>query len=96
VTLHWTDGKAISAKLATTLDGVQRLRAPKSQQIASIRNGNRNLTCPTETDGSVSFQARRGNSYEVLFSSSQFRRPVCAISLVIIALVGSRKAMLLS
>ena len=65
--LDWKGGKATMAVLKTSMDGSQRLRPPKGQQIAAVRLGADNVTLRPEKDGTVSFDAKAGKTYLLQF-----------------------------
>jgi len=67
VDIRWQKGAAVSATLHSTLDGVQRMRVPKSQKIAAIRNRSKALPLHAESDGTVSFMMQKGNTYTISF-----------------------------
>jgi alpha-L-fucosidase 2 len=67
IALDWKGGKAVVAVLKTALDGPQRLRPPKGQQIAGIRLGADNVTLRQQKDGTVSFDGKAGKTYLLQF-----------------------------
>ena len=67
VDIRWQNGAAVSATLHATLNGTQQLRAPKSQKIAAIRTGSKNIPLHPESDGTVSFPMQNGSTYTVSF-----------------------------
>jgi hypothetical protein len=49
------------------VDGTQRIRAPKGQQIDAIRLGEENVPLRSGKDGTVSFEANAGKTYLLRF-----------------------------
>jgi alpha-L-fucosidase 2 len=67
VEIEWRAGKAVKAELRASVDGPQKLRAPKGQAIAGITVGGKPVTVTNQGDGSASFAARAGQTYSVRF-----------------------------
>ena len=65
--LDWRGGKMTMTVLRSTIDTKQKLRAPKGQQIASIRQGATEVAIQPEKDGTVSFDAKAGKQYMIMF-----------------------------
>ncbi|MGB6544031.1 MAG: glycoside hydrolase family 95 protein [Candidatus Acidiferrales bacterium] len=68
VDLTWENGKPTHARLHASLDRNQQLAAPNGVKIASIRSGIGKVDVVEKTDGVVSFQAKRGQSYSIEFA----------------------------
>ena len=67
VSLDWHGGKAAAALIRAGIDGRQQLRPPKGQRVAAVRQGAGMAAMKSETDGSVSFDAQEGKSYQLMF-----------------------------
>jgi alpha-L-fucosidase 2 len=65
--LDWKAGKLTMAVVKTGVDGTQRIRAPKGQQIDAIRLGEENVPLRSGKDGTVSFEANAGKTYLLRF-----------------------------
>ena len=65
--IEWRSGKAVSAELRASVDGPQKLRAPKGQAIASIASGGKPIAISKDADGAITFAAKAGQSYRVGF-----------------------------
>jgi alpha-L-fucosidase 2 len=65
--LSWQGGRATGAFLKATADSSQRVRAPKGQQIAGIRQGASDVPAKVQSDGTVTFEAQTGKTYQVVF-----------------------------
>jgi hypothetical protein len=53
--------------LRATVDGQQKLRAPKGQTIASVAAAGKPVALSAQPDGTVTFAAKAGQSYVVRF-----------------------------
>jgi alpha-L-fucosidase 2 len=67
VTIDWAAGKAVKVELRATVDGPQKLRAPKSQKIAAVISAGKPVTLSNQPDGSVTFEAKASQTYTVTF-----------------------------
>jgi alpha-L-fucosidase 2 len=67
VELDWNGGKAVKAELRATVDGQQKLRAPKGQTIARVTCAGKPVTVSNQTDGTVAFAAKAGQVYIIGF-----------------------------
>ena len=67
VYLSWKEGKGLASVLLAKADGTHRLRAPRGQQIASIRMGGAQLPLTQDADGTVSLTVQSGKAYEIAF-----------------------------
>ena len=65
--IEWHAGKASQVELRATVDGQQKLRAPKGQTIASVSAAGKPVALSAQADGAVTFAARAGQSYVVRF-----------------------------
>jgi alpha-L-fucosidase 2 len=65
--LDWKGGKLTVAVLRAGFDRTERIRAPKGQEITAIRTGTDNVTLRPEKDGTVSFDAKAGKVYQLIF-----------------------------
>jgi alpha-L-fucosidase 2 len=65
--LEWHGGRAIAAILRASADSRQKVRPPKGQQIAAIRQGVNAVALTAGKDGTASFDAQAGKQYQVLF-----------------------------
>jgi alpha-L-fucosidase 2 len=67
LSIDWRGGKATAAVLRASIDGRHKLRAPKGQQIASVRQGSGEIAMKSEKDGAVSFDLQAGKAYQLMF-----------------------------
>ncbi|MGH9694901.1 MAG: glycosyl hydrolase family 95 catalytic domain-containing protein, partial [Bryobacteraceae bacterium] len=67
VDLSWAHGKATEANLRASQSEIQRLRAPKNQQIAGITSKGKTVDFTRGADGCVQFQSGSGMEYKVTF-----------------------------
>ena len=65
--LNWKGGKMTAAVLRAGVDRTERIRAPKGQEISAIRAGRDNVAVRLEKDGTVSFDAKAGKDYQLMF-----------------------------
>jgi alpha-L-fucosidase 2 len=65
--LGWRGGHATDAFLKASVDGPARLRAPKGQQIAGVRQGAGDVAIEAKPDGTVAFTAQAGKTYQLMF-----------------------------
>jgi alpha-L-fucosidase 2 len=61
--LSWQGGRVTGAFLKATADSSQRVRAPKGQQIAGIRQGASDVPAKVQSDGTVTFEAQTGKTH---------------------------------
>lgn len=67
VSIEWRGGKAVDVELRASVDGPQKLRAPKGQTIAAIAAGGKPVAVTETTDGAIAFTAKAGQTYRVRF-----------------------------
>lgn len=67
VSIDWRSGKALDVELRASIGGVQKLRAPKGQTIASIANAGKSVAMSETADGAVTFSAVAGQTYRLSF-----------------------------
>jgi alpha-L-fucosidase 2 len=67
VSIEWAAGKAASAVLRPGVDGAQRLRAPRGQQVASVTAGGQAVPFVSQGDLSVTVTMTAGREYVVAF-----------------------------
>ena len=67
VSISWRGGKAVNVELRASVDGTQKLRAPKGQTIAAILSSGKPVAISKDADGAVTFAAKAGQTYNVLF-----------------------------
>jgi alpha-L-fucosidase 2 len=67
VGLAWRDGRATSAELIASADGEPRIRLPKGQRIAGIRQGGEPVPIRLHEDETVSLSVRAGRTYTIAF-----------------------------
>jgi len=65
--IEWHAGKAVKVELRATVDGPQKLRAPKGQTVASVAAAGKPVALSAQADGAVTFAAKAGQSYVVRF-----------------------------
>ena len=66
VSIEWRNGKAVNVELRASVDGTQKLRAPKGQTITGVSNGGKPVAIAKTADGAVTFEAKAGQTYRVL------------------------------
>jgi len=62
----WKDGRLESAMLKASLNGSHKIRPPRKQQIAEVRSGGQAVAVKTNDDGTVTLDARAGQTYNLL------------------------------
>ncbi|MGC4053554.1 MAG: glycoside hydrolase family 95 protein [Paludibaculum sp.] len=62
VSIQWTAGRAAAAVLKPATAGIQKIRPPKGQEIASITSAGKPLALRTESDGTVSVRLSAGEN----------------------------------
>jgi alpha-L-fucosidase 2 len=67
VSLAWREGRATSAELIASVAGEHRIRPPKGQRIAAIRDGGESLSIRRHDDETVSLDVRAGKTYTIAF-----------------------------
>jgi alpha-L-fucosidase 2 len=67
VSIEWRGGKAVNVELRASVDGPQKLRAPKGQTIASVSSGGKPIAISKGAGGAVIVVAKAGETYNVLF-----------------------------
>jgi alpha-L-fucosidase 2 len=65
--LDWRGGHLTAAVLRASVDGHQKIRPPKGQQVAAIRAGATEVAMKQEKDGTISFDAQAGKQYLFMF-----------------------------
>jgi len=65
--LDWHGGRLTAAVVRCSVDGRQKVRAPKGQRVAAIRAGASEIAMKSEKDGTVSFDAHQGKQYLLMF-----------------------------
>ncbi len=65
--IEWRGGKAVNVELRASVDGAQKLRAPKDQTIASVASRGKPVAISKDADGAVTFAGKAGQTYNVLF-----------------------------
>jgi alpha-L-fucosidase 2 len=65
--LDWRGGRLTAAILRASIDDREKLRAPKGQTIAAIREGAKEIALTAGKDGTVGFAVQRGKQYRVMF-----------------------------
>jgi len=65
--IEWHAGKAVRMELRATVDGRQRLRAPKGQTITSVLAAGKPVALTAQPDGTLAFAAKAGQSYVIRF-----------------------------
>jgi alpha-L-fucosidase 2 len=65
--IEWRGGKAVNVELRASVDGPQKLRAPKNQVVSAIVVNRKPVAISQEANGAVTFAARAGQTYKVLF-----------------------------
>jgi alpha-L-fucosidase 2 len=68
VAIEWTGGKALTGALWPAASGEQRLRAPKGQRIAAVRQGGREIPLTRNDDGSLRVKFDAVGNYDVMFA----------------------------
>jgi alpha-L-fucosidase 2 len=69
VAIAWQGGKAAKATLATALEGTLKLRAPKGQNIATIKADGKAVKFTRNDDGAVSLPVKAGATYALAFKA---------------------------
>ena len=67
VSIEWRGGKAVNVELRASVDGSQKLRAPKGQMIASVVGSGKQVAISKDADGAVTFAGKAGQTYNVHF-----------------------------
>jgi alpha-L-fucosidase 2 len=67
VDLSWSGGKAVSCALRASRDREYKLRAPRGQRIAAVREARSAVPLTPAADGAVAVKLREGKAYEVVF-----------------------------
>jgi alpha-L-fucosidase 2 len=67
VSLTWQDGRATAGELRATASGRHRVRPPRGQRIASVREGNALVTTETDQEGVVTLSMQNGMTYALAF-----------------------------
>ncbi len=63
----WHGGEAVSVELRASVDGPQKVRAPKGQTITAIIVGGKPVAVVKSLDGTVSFVGKAGQTYRLRF-----------------------------
>ena len=67
VNLSWREGRAVSGEIKAAVPGRHRLRPPRGQRIAWVRQGNAPVTTQTDDEGVVTLNIRSGTTYTLGF-----------------------------
>jgi alpha-L-fucosidase 2 len=67
VFLDWRSSRLSAAVLRASVDGRQKVRPPRGQEIAAIRQGLTDTALTREKDGTVSFDVQAGKQYQLMF-----------------------------
>ena len=70
VDLFWREGRATTAALRATHDGVHRIRVPQGQRLMRVTSGGADVTF-TPRDGTAALALRAGQQYQLTFSGSK-------------------------
>jgi alpha-L-fucosidase 2 len=65
--IEWRGGKAANVELRASVDGAQKLRAPKEQTITSVVSRGKPVAISKSSDRAVTFAGKAGQTYRVLF-----------------------------
>jgi alpha-L-fucosidase 2 len=67
VSIEWRGGKAVNVELRASVDGPQKLRAPKGQAFTRIATGGKPIAISNDADGAITFAAKADQTYKVVF-----------------------------
>ena len=70
VDLSWANRKATSAVLRAGVDGEQKLRPPRGQQIVSVLGNGRKIRYTALSEGVVRLKVNAGKEYQIVFRPS--------------------------
>jgi alpha-L-fucosidase 2 len=67
VSLAWQDGRASSGEIKAAASGRHRIRPPRGQTIALVREGGEPVPVSANPDGTISLSVREGKTYTLAF-----------------------------
>jgi alpha-L-fucosidase 2 len=65
--LEWRGGKASAARVTALENSQPRVRAPQGQSVSAITSAGKKVETKPGADGTITFQARKGEQYEIVF-----------------------------